>query len=307
MDSKNLVQVEVLWKRLESVYIPPSRKGDTHWLPLKPARHLIEIGACRLAPAPAKVERPPVAPVEAPRLPLRASDDAPVDRFAVIDRGWEGKTVVCIASGPSVTPEQLEIVRAARERDEIRVAVVNDMYLVAPWADLLYFADAKWWQWHSQGLPKAWPWVKFTAEQVAKAYASFAGQKATIFGTGMATSDPKVFMLHNHGSDKLSEKRNGLHTGSNSGYQVLNLVTLAGAKRIPLVGYDMRFTNGKSHSHNGHPHKMPENSYRDFAKTFATMVPQLQKWGVEVLNCTPGSAIQCFPRADLASLLASPA
>lgn len=298
------VQIEVTVKRLESVWMPPSRRGDTHWITEAQARILIETGVCKLAPAPAKVPAPAAGEPSPPRLPMRASDDAPIDRFAVIDPVWQGRTVVCIASGPSVTFDQLELVRAARERDEIRVAVVNDMYLVAPWADLHYFADAKWWKWHTEGLAKKWPWASFNAEQVRKAFESFAGQKVSIFNTGMAIADAKVFMLHNYGSDKLSEKPNGIHTGSNSGYQVMNVVTLAGAKRILLVGYDMRFTNGRSHSHNGHPHKMPENSYRDFAKTFATMQPQLAKLGVEVLNCTPGSAITCFPKGDLASLLA---
>jgi hypothetical protein len=78
-----------------------------------------------------------------------------------VSRAWEGKTVVCIAGGPSLTKEQLELVRAARERDAVRVIVINDAYLIAPWADVLYFADARWAKWHVQGVDKSWPWVKF--------------------------------------------------------------------------------------------------------------------------------------------------
>ena len=180
---------------------------------------------------------------------------------------------------------------------------VNDQYLVAPSADVLYFADARWWEWHHQGLAKSWPWASFTAEQVRERFASFAGQKATIDGTGMMVPDPAVFMLHNHGREGLSEQPNGLHTGMNGGYQAINLAVLAGARRVLLAGYDMRFPGGRSHSHNGHPHSHPEANYSLYASKYSSMLPQLGRLGVDVVNCTPGSAIDAFPRGDLASLL----
>ena len=183
---------------------------------------------------------------------------------------------------------------------------MNDLYLVAPWADILYFADARWWEWHHQGLAKSWPWASFTAEQVRERFASFAGQKATIDGTGMMVPDPAVFMLHNHGREGLSEQPNGLHTGMNGGYQAINLAVLAGARRVLLAGYDMRFPGGRSHSHNGHPHSHPEANYSLYASKYSSMLPQLGRLGVEVVNCTPGSAITAFPRGDLASLLPDP-
>ena len=189
-----------------------------------------------------------------------------------------------------------------------RTIAVNDQYLVAPWADILYFADTRWWEWHHAGLEKKWPWVRFSAEQVRTAFARFAGQKVTIDGTGMMVPDPDVFMLHNDGvsgkHDGLTECPNALRTGSNGGYQAVNLAVLAGAKRVLLLGYDMRFPDGRSHSHNGHPSRHPETNYSQYAKHFATMLPDLVRLGVEVINCTPGSAIQCFPVAALESVLA---
>lgn len=110
----------------------------------------------------------------------------------------------------------------------------------------------------------------------------------------MMVADPAVFMLHHASDAGLSEKPNTLHTGSNSGYQAINLAVLAGAKRILLLGCDMRFSQGKSHAHNGHPHKHPESSYTGYARNFASMVPQLKKLGVEVVNCSMSSAIGCF-------------
>lgn len=175
--------------------------------------------------------------------------------------------------------------------------------MVAPHADICYFADARWWKWHSEGIVKKWPWIEFTAEQQLAAWRAFPGAKVTIENTGMMVSDPEVFMLHNGGRDGLSERANALHTGSNGGYQALNLAVLTGAKRIALLGYDMRFPGGRSHSHNGHPIKIPEAAYNQYAKNFSSMLPQLKGLGVEVINCTPGSAIGAFRKASLESIL----
>lgn len=124
---------------------------------------------------------------------------------------------------------------------------------------------------------------------------SFQGQKVTIENTGMLIGDPDIFMLHNFGYEGLSEIPNGVQTGCNGGYQVVNIATLAGAAKVLLLGYDMRFPGGKSHWHKGHPVKIPEDRYLQYASSFKTMLPQLKKMGVSVINCTPGSALKAFP------------
>ena len=197
----------------------------------------------------------------------------------------------------------LEQVRRARELDRVRVIAVSDMYLVCPWADLLYFADAKWWKWHTEGIAKSWPWAKFTAEEVRKAFAGFAGQKVTVFTTGMMVSDGRVFMLHRCSSEGLSEKQNGLHTGGNSGHMALNPAFLAGGNPILLLGYDgKRGPRGEKHGFGEHPDKT-EPPYKDMQRNFAGTLPVLKAAGVSVINCTPSSAITCFPKTPLEQAL----
>ena len=38
---------------------------------------------------------------------FRRSPNWPSDRLSQVERVWEGRTVVCIATGPSLTPEQI--------------------------------------------------------------------------------------------------------------------------------------------------------------------------------------------------------
>ena len=179
----------------------------------------------------------------------------------------------------------------------------------------MYFADSRWWHWHAKaGWPKGHKLpLGLTAAEVQKRFAEFPGEKVTIENTGMMIPDPAVHMLHNHsargvgvsGNGGLSEEPNALCTGANGGYQQVNFSTLAGAAKVLLIGYDMRFPNGRSHWHGGHPVKTAEDLYSTYARSYSTMLPQLRKSGVEVVNCTPDSAIRCFRFSTLEAELAA--
>ena len=70
---------------------------------------------------------------------------------------WPGRAFVCIGGGPSLTQSQ---VAACKDREwgghKVRVIAINDAYKMAPWADVLYFCDDKWWQWRHKDL-QHWP------------------------------------------------------------------------------------------------------------------------------------------------------
>lgn len=96
-----------------------------------------------------------------------------------------------------------------------------------------------------------------------------------------------------------------IHQGSNSGYQALNLAVLFGAIRILLIGFDMKLSEtGRRHWFGNHPGKMNKASHYDqFIRAFYTTTADLKRAGVEVLNCTPGSALDAFPIAKLEDVI----
>ena len=112
-------------------------------------------------------------------------------------------------------------------------------------------------------------------------------------------------MLEHKGDPGLSSDPTLLHTGGNSGYQAVNLAVLLGAKRILLLGYDMKHgPNGEKHWHEDHSaNNPPPAQLADWVKIYATMLPDLEKAGVVVVNCTPESALDCFPKAKLEEVL----
>lgn len=78
-----------------------------------------------------------------------------------------------------------------------------------------------------------------------------------------------------------------------------------GAKRVILLGYDMA-AHGKKHFFGDHPSGLAnptEHLFDAWRKNFETTLPDLARAGVEVINCTPGSALTCFPMKRLEEVL----
>lgn len=227
---------------------------------------------------------------------LRLVEEKPGVRFAAVERAWDGGTVLCIGGGPSASPE-----RVASCKGRWPAIVINNSFLLAPWAKLHYFADTRWWKWYATDGTAT---LGFPAEEVRARYEAFTGQKVTVESTAKHIKDPRVLALRILGQTKLSADPRGIHSGSNSGYQVINIAWLAGAKRIVLLGYDMSFPGGRSHNHAGHPMKQSEATYRRWGKNFGSMAEQLESTGTEVVNCSEGRGIEAFPFRALESVLA---
>lgn len=191
-----------------------------------------------------------------------------------VPRVWPGETVVCIASGPSLTREDVDYVRG-----KARVIVVNTSYQLAPWADVLYACDAKWWRWH-KGAP------------------DFAGQKYSL-QKDARWHDPAIRVLENTGVEGLERTPTGLRNGRNGGYQAINLAVHFGASRILLLGYDMsQGPHREEHWHGEHPNRS-RSPFDKFLRVFPSIVAPLQAVGVEVINCSRRTALTCFPRLPI--------
>jgi hypothetical protein len=186
-------------------------------------------------------------------------------------------TLVCIATGPSLCAEDVEMCRGQH------VVAVNDAgRLLCPWADVLYAADMRWWQ-HYKGVPE------------------FTGLKYSLTSTRFAD----VQLLRNTGVDGIEIDPSGLRTGQNSGYQAMNLAIHLGAVRIILLGYDLGKTaHGRTHFFGEHPVGVRSSSpYQSFIAHFDRARGALAKLGVEVLNCTKHTHLLCFPRMSLEQAL----
>lgn len=201
-----------------------------------------------------------------------------------VPRLWSGETVACLGGGPSLTQEDVD-----RLRGRIRVIAINDAWRLAPWADVLYGCDWRWWVKH-RGVP------------------DFAGLKLSLSNSHGHLGDyPEIRLLENTGVDGLELRRSGLRTGRNGGYQAINLAVHLGARRILLLGYDMQAaTDGRTHWFGDHAEWPTRPSVYATAMLphFAGLAAALHDAGIETINCTPGSALTAFPMADVETALA---
>lgn len=233
-------------------------------------------------------------------------------RYSRILRGWAGGTAVVIGGGPSLKQEDVAEVGELRLHGQLAgVIAVNDAYLLAPWADINYFADSNWWRWHSQGTDK--PKLGLNKDEVRERFAAFPGQKCTLDTTSRSITDPEVHVLRNmHGPMRtdgpgLSEDPTSLGTGTTSGFQSMNLSILAGAVKVILLGFDSVIRqDGVSHWHGGHIAPPRPDVYRSAAHHFHLVELAIKKLGVTVLNCCPTSEINCFPKPSFKEAFAWP-
>jgi hypothetical protein len=227
------------------------------------------------------------------------------ERFSRALPLWSERPVVLIATGPSLTEKQIAVVKAARADYAARVIAVNDAYLLAPWADVSYFADAQWFVWHNTGIPKVE--LGLSAGAVRERWASFPGEKCSIQSSEKYLPD-SVHVLRNahypYLGSGLSLDPTKLVTGRNSGFQALNLAILAGAKTVILIGYDARpNAQGKTHFFGEHPRPAPPEIWIEIKRSFAAAAGEISAAGVKVWNCTPDSAIDPFEMASLDDVL----
>lgn len=222
----------------------------------------------------------------------------PDTRFSEVCRGsWAGATVVIFGCGASLTVDQVVAVRRARAGGEVRTIAINDAYLCAPWADVLYFADAQWFEWHRDGIAK--PVLSLTAGQVRERFAVFAGQKCSIETSAARITDDAVHILRRAGRDGWSTDTACVFTGGHSGFQALQIAALAGAARVLLLGFDAH----PGHFHGQHPRPEVVSVYPHMIQTFRRAAATIAAAGVPVINATPGSAIDAFERMNLADAL----
>jgi hypothetical protein len=109
--------------------------------------------------------------------------------------------------------------------------------------------------------------------------------------------------MNNAGWAGLTTDPEAICNGHNSGSAALNVAVHLGAKRILLLGYDMG-PDSKGRRHFFDVGATVVNSpFEKFRKLTATMVEPLKALGIEVINCSRSTRLECFPCQPLREVL----
>lgn len=214
--------------------------------------------------------------------------------YWTVPREWPGETIFVLAGGPSLRGFDSSPLAGRR------VIAINNSWELKPDCDVLHFCDRRWWDPNGLG----------HGERVK---AGFTGRWITTVAA--LVHDPAVKRLRQSMRESgVSEDPSALVHGGHGGYQAIGLAFLFGAKRIVLLGYDMRslpleeaIPGDGTHWHHGHSGQRRdhfEHRLRTcFLPSMRRLVEPLARAGVEVLNATPDSALDCWPRVRLEETL----
>jgi len=187
-----------------------------------------------------------------------------------VEQMWNGETVCLIGGGPSLRGFDLTPTQG------FKTIAINNSYLIAPWAQLLHFADAQWWQWNKADVLARWPEDRLIS---------------TATSDTTTTNEARLLRLWRDRNDFSFDPCRVY--GWDSGNQAINLAYHLGARRIVLFGFDMRpAPDGATQWHNLHKRVTLTDNYQSkFIPALKRSISMLKGVGVEVVRATePGIA-----------------
>lgn len=198
---------------------------------------------------------------------------------------WTGETAIVVATGPSAADAPLE-----KAKGRAQFLVVKDGWKLAPWASHLYACDHHWWEQY-QGVKE------FKGTRVVY-------DKRTVdkyLGLDMIKIE-----IEKHVPDMRFDKPGYVGWGGNSGFHAINLAAQWGAKKIILIGFDMRVDKGR-HFFGDHPYsavRPSEGNMRRWVPHLDKQAPILKARGIDVVNCSQVSALTAYPKMTLEEAIA---
>ena len=196
-------------------------------------------------------------------------------------RDWPGETAYLVASGPSSESLDLDCLRGRR------VVAVSHGLFMAPWAPTLIAGGRAFWQRHD-------------LREV------FGGTLAVITDDyrpwgWLRREDPRMVYMRRGAREGLSDDPAVLAGSESSVMLAINYVVHRGVRRIVLLGCD-----GKPNASGKRRAGRPESDTRDAAaryqtqeRAMATQIEPLAAAGVTIVNCSPGTALECYPTGRL--------
>ena len=207
------------------------------------------------------------------------------DRFNIFAEN-ENRVGVIIGTGPSLTTEQLEKVKHLKRFGANRAFEF----------DLDVIAACNWEFWHHYWDQikdyRCHKWATLDYERVKHLDVNYIESR---FMDGLSVD--KNYIAHHHGT----------------GPQLINLALHYGCKVMLLIGWDMRYPGkidrynytGNRHYFGEYPAELQhwpiytaaDGRLDGLMKELVTIKPA--DYGIEIINCTPNSAMTCFPAMSL--------
>ncbi len=224
--------------------------------------------------------------------------------MSTIYRQFPSEPAVIIGTGPSLGEAQVEACRHAN----VHLFGVNETWRFCP--EVHVTVNPEWWDYN---MPRETDLAMMCGTTMTAWHSDPAGCERW--------SLKHFEWFHTDANDSgLSRDPNNVHMGHSSGFAALNIAYLYGCNPIILIGHDMRYPSGYDgrkkiaggprHYFGEYPpalQRWPSVKVRDTGELDGLIecynaVPEKNP-DVEIINCSPGSALECFPKLHLITVL----
>jgi hypothetical protein len=195
----------------------------------------------------------------------------------------ENQTIFVLGGGPSVKSLDLSLLK-----DRHVIAINASAYdVVEPTA--LYWADDYWAEENANMLESHPCKYKFSSRRYGKAEFGKYGEfiLRLVGGNGYASNPEQI-------------------KGNNSGAHVINFCINMGAKRIILLGFDMKYVNNKSHYHDRYTKPVIYDTYKEvFIPSINALYAATASMNLDIINCSMDSELHCYKKVPFEEVIAS--
>lgn len=200
---------------------------------------------------------------------------------------WRGADVFIICGGTSVTQQQVDLLY------DRHVVTINSSYQKAPWAEMLFFADRRWWERENMERPKLLDMVTGTIVTTSR-QAKETERHKLVRLRRQANTPPGIAVQ----PDTVVVSRTSLQG-------VLNICYHKRVGRCILLGADNGpGETGRIHHHDEYPWPTTSTSWTDKITELSSCVDTLRTVGIQVVNCSPASTLPWWPKIPLEQVLA---
>lgn len=199
-------------------------------------------------------------------------------RLQELKQKFANNTVFIVAGGPSINNIDISLLD-----DKLTIAI-NNSYQIVPNATALYWCDSSWVGKHLDYLNHHKCKLRFHARH------GMWDNNGDVSGIANST------ILSRTSEFGFDENPNHV-CGNNSGAHAINLAVNMGASTIVLLGFDMKYSNSKTHWHAGHGYGMRPMVYTDsFIPSIMSMAKRIKelRLPVKIVNVSDDSALKCF-------------
>lgn len=208
---------------------------------------------------------------------------------------WPNSTIFIIGGGPSLIGQDLCLRRKEKYGLEgligdQHILGVNNAFLFGDWIDVLFFGDAKFYWWNREAIQK-YPSLKISTNII------WPGRDKSI------EKELGINIIQREGLRGLRRNPNQVAGNRSSGAMAINVAIHLGAKSIVLLGFDMKNTNGQKNFVKHQWEKTNQDPYEYMIGTLDSILEAANKLKIKIVNATPNSALNIFPKVDLMEII----